>query len=313
MYCENNSEVNMIQVVEVQNISKAYGQTKAVDDVSFSIKKGEIFGIVGPNGAGKSTTIESVVGLRKPDSGTISVLGLNPQTDSRALGNRIGTQLQHAALPDRIKVWEALDLYSSFYEKTVPWEPLLEQWGLAGKRNTQFANLSGGQKQRLFIALALLNDPEIVFLDELTTGLDPQARRATWDLVQAIQEQGKTVVLITHYMDEIEALANRVAIIDHGRLIALDTPDNLIAGLNAETEVQFTTSNGFRPELLKELAGVTAVSQKEQQITVSGNGPLLARVATTLAQHNIAPADLSVHRANLEDVFLSLTGRRVRA
>ncbi len=303
----------MTHVIEVQNLGKVYGQTTAVDNVSFAVQKGEIFGIVGPNGAGKTTMIESIVGLRKPDAGSVSVLGLNPQTDSQELGNRIGTQLQEAALPDRIKVWEALDLYASFYEKTVPWEPLLEQWGLADKRNTQFDNLSGGQKQRLFISLALLNDPEIVFLDELTTGLDPQARRATWDLVRAIREQEKTVVLITHYMDEIEALANRVAIIDHGRLIALDTPANLIAGMNAETEVRFTTSNGFQPEQLKEVAGVTAVTQQEQQVTVHGHGPLLARVAAALAQYNIAPADLSVHQANLEDVFLALTGRRIRA
>ncbi len=207
----------MTNVIEVKNLRKVYGQTTAVDDISFTVQQGEIFGIVGPNGAGKTTTIESIVGLRKPDAGSISVLGMDPQTESQALGNRIGTQLQQAALPDRMKVWEALDLYASFYKQTVPWEPLLEQWGLADKRDTQFGNLSGGQKQRLFISLALLNDPEIVFLDELTTGLDPQARRATWDLVRAIREQGKTVVLITHYMDEIEALADRVAIIDHGR------------------------------------------------------------------------------------------------
>jgi ABC-2 type transport system ATP-binding protein len=303
----------MTHVIEVQNLRKVYGQTTAVDNISFSVQKGEIFGIVGPNGAGKTTAIESIVGLRKPDGGTISVLGLNPQTESRELGNRIGTQLQEAALPDRMKVWEALDLYASFYEKTVPWEPLLEQWGLADKRDTQFDNLSGGQKQRLFISLALLNDPEIVFLDELTTGLDPQARRATWDLVRAIREQDKTVVLITHYMDEIELLANRVAIIDHGRLIALDTPANLVAGLKAETQVHFTTSNGFQPEQLKEVTGVTAVTQQDRQVTVSGNGPLLARVATALAQHNIAPADLRVQQANLEDVFLALTDRIIRA
>lgn len=303
----------MSNVIEVNNIRKQYGPVTAVKDVSFSVQKGEIFGIVGPNGAGKTTTIESMVGLRKPDGGTISVLGMNPQAEPQALGNRIGTQLQQAALPDRMKVWEALDLYASFYEKTIPWEPLLEQWGLTEKRNTQFDDLSGGQKQRLFISLALLNDPEIVFLDELTTGLDPQARRATWDLVRAIREQGKTVVLITHYMDEIEALADRVAIIDQGRIVAVDTPANLIAGMNAETEIHFTVPNGYAPDRLRKVAGVTAVRQEQQQITVLGNGPLLARVAAALAQDNIAPADLHVHQANLEDVFLALTGRRIRA
>jgi ABC-2 type transport system ATP-binding protein len=303
----------MLNVIEVDHLRKSYGETVAVDDISLAIQKGEIFGIVGPNGAGKTTTIESIIGLRLPDGGTVSVLGLNPQKQSAKLGNRIGTQLQQAALPDRMKVWEALDLYASFYERTVPWEPLLEQWGLADKRNTRFGDLSGGQQQRLFIALALLNDPEIVFLDELTTGLDPQARRATWDLVRAIQDQGKTVILITHFMDEIEALADRVAIIDQGRLIALDTPANLIDNLEDETEVHFSVPNGFQPDVLNEVSGVSAVSQQGQQVSVRGNGSLLANVASALAQHNIAPADLRVQQANLEDVFLNLTGRKIRA
>jgi ABC-2 type transport system ATP-binding protein len=302
----------MTQVVEVRNLYKAYDGVAVVDDVSFNVEEGEIFGIIGPNGAGKTTTIEAVIGLRKPDGGSVSVLGLDPQTEARQLGNRIGTQLQEAALPDRMKVWEALDLYASFYEKTVPWEPLIEQWGLAEKRSTQFGDLSGGQKQRLFISLALLNDPQIVFLDELTTGLDPQARRATWDLVRAIREQGKTVVLITHFMDEVEALADRVAVIDHGRVIALDTPDNLIASLNGETQVLFSVPNGFEAERLEKVSGVTAVTQHNQHITISGNGPLLANVAAALAQHNIAPTDLRVQHANLEDVFLALTGRTIR-
>ena len=302
----------MTQVIEVRNLHKAYDGVTAVDDVSFNVDEGEIFGIIGPNGAGKTTTIESVIGLRKPDGGSVSVLGLDPQTEARKLGNRIGAQLQEAALPERMKVWEALDLYASFYEKTVPWEPLVEQWGLAEKRNTQFGGLSGGQKQRLFISLALLNDPQIVFLDELTSGLDPQARRATWDLIRAIREQGKTVVLITHFMDEVEALADRVAIIDHGRVIALDTPDDLIASLNRETKVLFSVPNGFKAERLEKVSGVTAVHQHNQHITISGNGPLLANVAAALAQHNIAPADLRVQQANLEDVFLALTGRTIR-
>jgi ABC-2 type transport system ATP-binding protein len=302
----------MTQVIEVRNLHKAYDGVTAVDDVSFNVDEGEIFGIIGPNGAGKTTTIESVIGLRKPDGGSVSVLGLDPQTEARKLGNRIGTQLQEAALPERMKVWEALDLFASFYEKTVPWEPLVEQWGLAEKRNTQFGGLSGGQKQRLFISLALLNDPQIVFLDELTSGLDPQARRATWDLVRAIREQGKTVVLITHFMDEVEALADRVAVIDHGRVIALDTPDDLIASLNRETKVLFSVPNGFQAARLENVSGVSAVNQYDRQITVSGNGPLLANVAAALAQHNIAPADLRVQQANLEDVFLALTGRTIR-
>ncbi|UYN89490.1 MAG: ABC transporter ATP-binding protein [Anaerolineales bacterium] len=302
----------MTKVIEVRNLHKIYDGVAAADDVSFDVNEGEIFGIIGPNGAGKTTTIEAVIGLRKPDGGSISVLGLDPQTAVHQLGNRIGTQLQQAALPDRMKVWEALDLYASFYEKTVAWEPLLRQWGLAEKRNTQFGGLSGGQKQRLFISLALLNDPEIVFLDELTTGLDPQARRATWDLIRSIREQGKTVVLITHFMDEVEALADRVAVIDHGRIIALDTPGSLIASLDKETKVIFSVPNGFQAARLESLSGVNAVNQHDRQITVSGSGPLLAKVAAALAQDNIAPADLRVQQANLEDVFLALTGRMIR-
>lgn len=302
----------MTQVIEVRNLHKAYSGVTVVDDVSFNVEEGEIFGIIGPNGAGKTTTIESVIGLRKPDAGSVSVLGLDPQTEARKLGNCIGTQLQEAALPERMKVWEALDLYASFYEKTVPWGPLLEQWGLAEKRNSQFGGLSGGQKQRLFIALALLNDPQVVFLDELTSGLDPQARGATWDLIRAIREKGKTVVLITHFMDEVEALADRVVVIDHGRVIALGTPEELIASLNRETKVLFSVPNGFQAARLANVSGVSDVNQYGQQISVSGNGPLLANVAAALAQHNIAPADLRVQQADLEDVFLALTGRTIR-
>ena len=214
----------MPPVIEVEQLHKGYGEVVAVDDVSFSVDEGEIFGIIGPNGAGKTTTIECVIGLRTPDRGRISVLGMDPIRDRTALTERIGVQLQEAALADRIRVWEALDLFSSFYARTVPWQPLLQQWGLADHRSAMFGTLSGGQRQRLFIALALVNDPDVVILDELTSGLDPQARRATWDLVQAIREQGKTVLVITHFMDEAQFLCDRVAIVDHGSVIALDTP-----------------------------------------------------------------------------------------
>ena len=276
------------------------------------MQQGEIFTIVGPNGAGKSTTVESIMGLRQPDGGTIRVLGLDPQKDEQELRQRIGIQLQQAALPERLKVWEALNLYSSFYEKTVPWEKLLEDWGLTEKRNANFKNLSGGQKQRLFVALALLNDPELVFLDELTTGLDPQARRATWDAVRAIRDQGKTVVLVTHFMDEAEELADRIAIIDQGNVVALDTPGALIQDLHAETRVRFTNYNGYDPQQLRTVAGVTDVEQRGKQVIVQGNGALLAHVATALAEHNVTPNDLRVEQANLEDVFLALTGRSIR-
>ena len=298
--------------MKCKNLRKQYGSTIAVDDISFNVQQGEIFCIVGPNGAGKSTTVESIMGLRQPDSGAIRVLGMNPQKEEQHLRQRIGIQLQQAALPERLKVWEALDLYASFYNKTVSWEKLLGDWGLDEKRNAAFKNLSGGQKQRLFIALALLNDPEMVFLDELTTGLDPQARRATWDAVRAIRDQGKTVVLVTHFMDEAEELADRIAIIDQGKIVAIDTPQALIQNLQAGMRVRFTNGNGYDPQLLSQVTGVTEVEQRGKQVIVQGNGALLAHVATALAEHNITPTDLRVEQADLEDVFLALTGRKIR-
>src|SRR5215213_1574738 len=216
-------------VIEVSGFRKTYKSFVAVDDVSFKVYDGEIFGLIGPNGAGKTTTMECVEGLRTPDSGRISVLGLDPFHDIRSLQNRIGVQLQEAQLQKRIKVKEAVHLCASLYQRPASdGDRLLEQLGLADKRNSWFMTLSGGQKQRLFIALALINDPEVVFLDELTTGLDPQARRAIWDLVQDIRSRGKTVFLTTHLMEEAERLCDRVAIIEHGRIIDMGTPDGLV-------------------------------------------------------------------------------------
>jgi ABC-2 type transport system ATP-binding protein len=302
----------MEPVIAVEHLRKAYGSTLAVDDVSFEVRPGEIFGIVGPNGAGKTTMVECVAGLRQADSGTVRVLGLDPRRQEHALRERIGVQLQQAALPDDLKVWEALDLFASFYRRPVAWPALMEQWGLAEKRSTTFTKLSGGQKQRLFIALALINDPELVFLDELTTGLDPQARHTTWDLVRAIRERGKTVVLVTHFMDEAEQLCDRIAIVDHGRIVALDTPAALIRQVQAESRVRFGVANGFDPSWLRNVPGVSQVAREGDQVVVSGGGPLMARVAVALAERNLAPPDLRSEQATLEDVFLSLTGRRIR-
>src|ERR1700754_4365019 len=215
-------------VIHVSGIRKTYGRTVAVDEVSFDVHREEIFGLIGPNGAGKTTTLECVEGLRRPDRGTISVLGLDPYRDRRQLQNRIGVQLQAAQLQKRIKVWEAVHLWASLYAKHLNSDELLQQLGLSDKRNAWFMTLSGGQKQRLFIALALINDPDVVFLDELTTGLDPQARRAIWGLVRGIRDRGKTVFLTTHLMEEAERLCDRVAIIDHGRIVDIDTPDGLL-------------------------------------------------------------------------------------
>jgi ABC-2 type transport system ATP-binding protein len=304
----------MTTVVDVQHIQKRYGETLAVDDLSFQVAKGEIFGILGPNGAGKTTAVESLIGLRRPDQGSIRVLGMDPQRQRSDLAQRIGIQLQSAALADRMAVWEALDLFSSFYGRTVPWEPLLEQWGLADKRNTLYVHLSGGQKQRLFIALALINDPEVVFLDELTTGLDPQARRTTWDLVRSIRDQGKTVVLVTHFMDEAEALCDRLAIIDHGRIIALDRPHALIAGLGAESRLDFESERALDLQALQALEPVSKVVQNGSRVTVYGRPDRLAgTVVSYLDREHVPFQNLRTEQPTLEDVFLHLTGRQLRS
>ncbi len=299
-------------VITVEHLHKNYGATAAVDDVSFSVRRGEIFGIVGPNGAGKTTIVEILEGLRRATSGTLCVLGLDPARQERELRRRIGVQLQSAALPEELKVWEALDLFAAFYDRPAPWQPLLETWGLAEKRGARFASLSGGQKQRLFIALSLINDPELVFLDEITTGLDPQARHNTWELVEQLRAGGKTVVLVTHFMDEAERLCDRVAIIDHGRLVALDSPRALIQGLAAEVKVTFGAGPREDYRWLGGVPGVSAVTRVNGSVQVSGGGALLARVATALAERGIVPPDLRSDQATLEDVFLSLTGREIR-
>ena len=303
----------MPTVISANQLQKRYGDHVAVHDISFTVQKGEIFGILGPNGAGKTTTVEMVLGLRKPDQGLVEVLGMNPQQYGAKLRQQIGIQLQQAALPDNIKVWEALSLFASFYNKTVSWEKLVEQWGLSDKRNARFGKLSGGQKQRLFIALALLNDPEVVFLDEITTGLDPQARRHTWELIKTIQAQGKTVVLVTHFMDEAETLCDRIAVVDSGRIIALDTPQALIEQLDGQNRVRFTQVNGFNATTLKNLPGVERVEQSGLEVVVYGNGTMVGQVTAHLAQANALPSDLKVEQANLEDVFLALTGKQIRA
>src|SRR5476651_153791 len=253
-------------VIQVSSCRKTYGSTVAVDEVSFEVNDGEIFGLIGPNGAGKTTTMECVEGLRTPDRGTISVLGMDPVRDVYKLQERIGVQLQQAQLQKRIKVWEAVDLWASLYrKKTVDGERLLEQLGLADKRNAWFMTLSGGQKQRLFIALALINDPEVVFLDELTTGLDPQARRAIWELVRGIRERGKTVFLTTHLMEEAERLCDRVAIIEYGRIIDIDSPAHLVARHCPEREVVLVTNDVAAGERLRAIPQVENVMRQDSQ------------------------------------------------
>src|ERR1700739_1782223 len=259
----------MPPVIQVSGVRKTYGSMVAVDEVSFEVNEGEIFGLIGPNGAGKTTTMECIEGLRTPDRGVISVLGLNPFRDVYRLQDRIGVQLQQAQLQKRIKVWEAVDLWASLYQKKkMDGERLLEQLGLIDKRNAWFMTLSGGQKQRLFIALALINDPEVVFLDELTTGLDPQSRRAIWDLVRGIRERGKTVFLTTHLMEEAERLCDRVAIIEHGRITDIDRPPRLVDRHCPERTVVLATEDGLAEERLRAIPQVEAIVREDSRFTL---------------------------------------------
>jgi ABC-2 type transport system ATP-binding protein len=300
-------------VVRVAGIRKTYGSTIAVDDVSFEVEAGRIFGLIGPNGAGKTTTMECVEGLRRPDRGTISVLGLDPILDVSRLQVRIGVQLQEAQLQKRIKVWEAIDLWASLYKTRMDGNRLLEQLGLAEKRNAWFMTLSGGQKQRLFIALALINDPEVVFLDELTTGLDPQARRAIWELIRGIRDRGKTVFLTTHLMEEVERLCDRVAIIEHGRIVDVDRPSRLVDRHCPERSVVLVTADAAAHERLRAMPQVNDVTREDDRITIRGRGEdLVAEVITCLSEHRIRVTDFRTDTPNLEDVFLKLTGHSIR-
>ena len=297
-------------VIAVDHLRKTYGRVVAVDDLSFEVEAGEIFGILGPNGAGKTTTVECLQGLRRPDSGTIRVLGLDPATQGAQLRQRIGSQLQDSALPGRLRVAESIELFAAFAHYPVDCDELLARWRLDDLRARAFDTLSGGQRQRLFIALAFVNSPEVVFLDELTQGLDPQARRATWDLVREIRQGGTTVVLVTHFMDEAEHLCDRVAVVDSGKVVALDTPQGLVDGLGLASVVRFTTSE---PDLgwLEKLDVVESLDQHGDAVEVRGSGPVLALVASELVAHEIVPLDLRVDRPTVEDAFLALTGRDI--
>jgi ABC-2 type transport system ATP-binding protein len=296
----------MGSVIEVNNLRKTYGSHVAVADVSFQVRQGEIFGLLGRNGAGKTTTVECLQGLRRADGGRVRVLGLDPQRQTQQLRRRIGCQLQEAALPDRLKVWEALDLFASLASAATDRRVLMDQWGLTGKRTASFASLSGGQRQRLFVALALVNDPEVVFLDELTQGLDPAARRVAWSLIRAIRERGATVVLVTHYMDEAEQLCDRIAVVDGGRVVATDTPQGLISRFGGPVKVTFTP-DGHDVGFLEALSQVRSVRRRGDRVEAEGTGPVLALVAAELVARGLVPPDLRVEQPTLEDVFLRLT------
>lgn len=297
-------------VIEVDGLRKWYGEMVAVDGVSFEVHEGEVFGLLGRNGAGKTTTVECLQGLRRADGGSIRVLGLDPTADRTELRRRIGSQLQDSALPDRLRVWEALDLFASFGGgnggPASDWRTLLAEWGLSGKERASFGELSGGQRQRLFVALALVNNPRIVFLDEMTTGLDPVARRAAWDLVEEVSNRGTTVVLVTHFMDEAERLCDRLLVMDRGQVVDIDTPYGLIARHAPDTTVRFTTDEvdlGW----LYDVPDVVTVKHERRAVAVTGTGPVLALTAAALVDHGIVPVDLRVERSSLEEVFLRLT------
>ncbi len=296
-----------MSIIEIQHLRKRYGDTVALGDVSLSIEEGEIFGILGPNGAGKTTLVESISGLRRPDGGSISVAGLDPLRQRDQLRQMLGVQLQESALPDKLRVGEALELYASFYPHPADSDRLLEMLGLAGKRNTRYSRLSGGQKQRLSVALALIGRPRIAVLDELTTGLDPQARREVWALIEEIRASGVTVVLVTHFLEEAERLCDRIAVIDDGRVVALDTPAALASRQGAEQAIRFEPSRPVDDGQLSSLPGVQSVERHGAQLVVSGTGDLLGTVVTALAREQIIAQHLRVEQASLEDAFVALT------
>jgi ABC-2 type transport system ATP-binding protein len=300
-----------MNVIEVTNLVKRYGDRTAVDGVSFTVEEGEIFAILGPNGAGKTTTVESIGGLRTPDSGTIRVHGLDPRHDRDELRRIVGVQLQESELPDQIRIAEAMDLYAAFYAQPRDREQLLDDLGLADKRNAQFGKLSGGQKQRLSIALALIGNPKVAILDELTTGLDPQARRDTWQLIEDVRDSGVTIILVTHFMEEAERLADRVALIDAGRLVALDTPAGIVSRVDAEQRLRFRPSAPIEDGLLTGLPEVRSVTRHGPTVEVAGTGNLVVAVTGLLARNHIVANELRIEQADLDDAFVALTGRKL--
>ncbi|MFD8725373.1 ABC transporter ATP-binding protein [Streptomyces sp. NPDC059629] len=297
----------MPSVIEVTDLRKSYGGRAVVDGVSFAVEEGEIFGILGPNGAGKTTTVECVEGLRVPDGGRVRVTGLDPVAEHEKTARVLGAQLQQSELQPKLTVREALELYASFYDSPLDWVPLAERLGLADKLATRFGKLSGGQQQRLFIALALIGNPRVVVLDELTTGLDPRARRDTWELIEDVRDRGVTVLLVTHFMEEAQRLCDRIAVIDKGRVAALDTPAGLIRRSAGATVISFTPSAPLDDHDLAALPALASIESKDGRITLSGTDETVNAVITLLARHRITAHQLRVVDATLDDAFLDLT------
>ncbi|MGM7698031.1 ABC transporter ATP-binding protein [Microbacterium sp. A84] len=296
-------------IIEVRDLVKRYGDRTVLDGIGFDVEESEIFGILGPNGAGKSTLVESIAGLRIPESGTIQIAGLDPQRDRRGLPQVLGVQLQQSELPGKLKVGEALELYGSFYREPLDWRELIGPLGLSDKVRVQYRHLSGGQKQRLSIALALIGNPKVVILDELTTGLDPQARRDVWDLIENVRARGVTVVLVSHFMEEVERLCDRLAVIDGGNLVALDTPAGLIRQSEDRQLLRFRPSALIDTALLIAVPEVISVQASGGFLEVTGTGELLLAVTKELDRHHVTATDLRLEQTTLEDAFVSLTGR----
>ncbi|WP_109508406.1 ABC transporter ATP-binding protein [Nocardioides speluncae] len=300
-------------VIAVRNLTKSYGDRQVVRDVSFEVRRQEIFGILGHNGAGKTTTVEIVQGLRRADGGEIRVLGLDPARDRDELTSSIGSQLQSSALPERLRVAEALRLFARIAGDVVDWRELAAEWELDRLERTAFGSLSGGEKQRLFLALALVQKPRLVFLDELTQGLDPTARRETWRLIERIRDHGATVVLVSHYMDEVERLCDRVGVLHEGRIAAIGTPSELVTEHGGAVQTRFTAHDADLGPTLAALAGVTDVHVDGTAYQVAGTTEAPFEVARTLDDHGLRPRDFSVLRPSLEDVFMTITGETIAA
>jgi ABC-2 type transport system ATP-binding protein len=300
-----------VPIIEVVELIKRYDGRTVVDGVSFSVEEGEVFAILGPNGAGKTTTVESIAGLRTPDSGHIEVFGFDPLVDRAEVRSRLGVQLQESRFQDRVKVGEVVETFASFYPDPLDVANLLERLGLGEKADTRYSRLSGGQQQRVSIAVALVGRPRAVVLDELTTGLDPQARRETWGLVEELRDGGVTVVLVTHFMEEAERLADRLALIDEGRLVALDTPRGLVDSVGLEQRLRFTTTATIEDTWLTALPEVTGVARAEGEIVVSGTERMLFSIVSLLASREIVPDRLQVDQTTLDDAFVAITGRRL--
>ncbi len=296
--------------VEVIGLCKRYGEVVAVDDLSLSVQEGEIFGVLGPNGAGKTTTVECAIGLRSPDAGKVRLLGLDPQADRAELREVVGVQLQSGALPDKLRVDEILELYRSFYRRPTEVDELVGALGLETKRRSYYRSLSGGQRQRLNVALALIGNPRIAVLDEMTTGLDPQARRETWGLIRRVRERNVTVLLVTHLMEEAERLCDRVALIDRGRLVAIDTPAGLSARASTTKLVRFSASSPFDDAILLARPEVSSIERRGERVSVTGSGELVNAVVLALAAEGITAHGIEMDRSNLEDAFLELTTHR---